>query len=375
MLEQDLPALREKIAEVDEQILGLVAKRLQIAEEIGKYKLENGITIKAFDVEKKVTQRYQKIAKALNIDTELTNSLSTLLIDHACKVQERKRLDKITSSYKASKSPGKAVVIGGAGNMGVWFYNFLNSFGYECFVIDTNKKSHDLIYVDENVDYKSFMCEVDIIVVATPLAITNEVLKSVAATETKALVFDIASLKSPILETLNLVKTKLPNLVSVHPMFGPSVDLLTGENILVCDMGNEKANNLAISLFEKTAATVSLITPESHDELMSEVLGLSHIINLLFADVLNDTKVPISYIIDSKSTTFKSQLDVSMKVASENPALYYDIQQMNVFTPELYQRLRKSVDRLTSLVLLDNKEDFTNLMKSYGKTLNALKSH
>ena len=62
MLEQDLPALREKIAEVDEQILGLVAKRLQIAEEIGKYKLENGITIKAFDVEKKVTQRYQKIS-------------------------------------------------------------------------------------------------------------------------------------------------------------------------------------------------------------------------------------------------------------------------------------------------------------------------
>lgn len=47
--EDQLAVLRSKIDEIDEQILELIASRMGIAEEIGRYKKENGVTILQLD--------------------------------------------------------------------------------------------------------------------------------------------------------------------------------------------------------------------------------------------------------------------------------------------------------------------------------------
>jgi monofunctional chorismate mutase len=132
MTKPTLDELRKEIEKVDNEIVSLVAKRLEIAESIGQFKIDHCMTIKAFDVEKKVNERYKELSEKFGIHSELSKDLSKLLIDHACRVQEQKRFNSVASDYKTTNSPGKAVIIGGAGNMGKWFYNFLNSFGMFC---------------------------------------------------------------------------------------------------------------------------------------------------------------------------------------------------------------------------------------------------
>ena len=194
-------------------------------------------------------------------------------------------------------------------------------------------------------------------------------LELVSNTKTNALVFDIASLKSPILGTLEKAGQNLPNLVSIHPMFGPDVELLTGENILICDLGSQKATQMAADFFSKTSATLTITTPEQHDKLMGDVLGLSHFMNLLFGKTLSQTENEIEQLIGSKSTTFKSQINVTGKVVSENPSLYFEIQKLNSFTPEIYRRIQKSFDEITGHILEDSAESFADSMKQSNKFL------
>lgn len=69
---QDLNELRTAINEVDNEILSLIAKRMQIAEDIGRYKKDNNITILQ-------PNRWDKIQKTLAVHAE-NHGLSTKFV-------------------------------------------------------------------------------------------------------------------------------------------------------------------------------------------------------------------------------------------------------------------------------------------------------
>lgn len=365
----NLDELRIEIAETDKKIIEVVAKRMELAKKVGEYKLDQGLPIKAFDIEKQVVNRYLDIAGEHGVDSDMTQDLARLLIDQSCKVQERLKFKSQTKKFKTSNSPGKAMVIGSLGNMGKWFQTFLSSFGYQVIGIDKNNSSDSSGATLNTTDITELAGDVDLIAICTPISVTGEMLELVSNTKTNALVFDIASLKSPILRTLEKAGQNLPNLVSIHPMFGPDVELLTGENILICDLGSQKATQMAADFFSKTSATLTITTPEQHDKLMGDVLGLSHFMNLLFGKTLSQTENEIEQLIGSKSTTFKSQINVTGKVVSENPSLYFEIQKLNSFTPEIYRRIQKSFDEITGHILEDSAESFADSMKQSNKFL------
>lgn len=370
----ELNKLRDDIAVLDESIVKLVAERMQLAEKIGQHKINHNLIIKAYDVEKNVISRYENLGNKHGISKKLATELSKMMIDQACKVQEKKKLANVARSYQKVNSPGNALVAGGFGNMGRWFCNFLQSFGYNVYIADTQPNPPNQTGW-QTVDLSSFVkksSEKDLIAICTPIETTSKVLKEITKIGTKSLVFDVCSLKSPILENLKNAQNKLPGLVSIHPMFGPDVDLLVGENILICDIGNADATKKAINLFSQTTANIYETSPENHDELMSQILGLSHFTNLLFSLTLAKSKVDINELIHAKSTTFNKQLKVALDVCSENPELYFDIQRLNAYTPTLYQNLRASLEELSSFVLLNERTKFSDLMVNLKTRCEAL---
>src|SRR5690606_3141770 len=60
------------------------------------------------------------------------------------------------------------------------------------------------------------------VLLATPLATTAEVLERVAARRPRGLVLEIASLKAPLTGALDAAEAAGVDLLSAHPMFGPS---------------------------------------------------------------------------------------------------------------------------------------------------------
>ena len=137
-------------------------------------------------------------------------------------------------------------------------------------------------------------------------------------------------------------------MTSVHPMFGPDTDLLSGRHVIFIDLGNAAALQEAQDLFAPTMAERVVMGLDEHDRLIAYVLGLSHALNIAFFTALADSGEAAPRLARLSSTTFDSQMDVASRVAAESPELYFEIQSLNQYGEESLLALQQAVDRLIS---------------------------
>jgi chorismate mutase/prephenate dehydrogenase len=102
---------------------------------------------------------------------------------------------------------------------------------------------------------------------------------------------------------------------------------------------------------------------EEHDEVMAWVLGLSHLVNIAFASALAESGEEMPLLERISSSTFNAQLRVAAQVVSENPHLYYEIQQGNDRTAGVVDRFRRSLEGLAGAVAEGEEERFVQAMK------------
>ena len=199
---------------------------------------------------------------------------------------------------------------------------------------------------------------------------TAEILEAMALAPPRGVVFDVGSLKSPLRRGLRALRAAGGQVTSVHPMFGPDTELLSGRHVIFVDVGAPEATAAARALFEPTMATLVEMDLESHDRLIAYVLGLSHALNIAFFTALADSGEAAPRLATLSSTTFDAQLGVAAKVAGEHPDLYFEIQTLNDYGTESLAALLYAVERLRSVVRANDLEGFRALMsrgKSYLK--------
>jgi chorismate mutase/prephenate dehydrogenase len=178
----------------------------------------------------------------------------------------------------------------------------------------------------------------------------------------RGLIFDLCSVKSPLRSELtDLVKAGC-RVTSVHPMFGPDTELLSGRHVIFIDLGNKEALAQAQELFAPTMAERVVMDLEEHDRLIAYVLGLSHALNIAFFTALADSGEAAPRLAKMSSTTFDSQLEVASRVAAESPDLYFEIQSSNDYGNESLLALQRAVERLVTAVRGKNAQEFTALM-------------
>ena len=207
-----------------------------------------------------------------------------------------------------------------------------------------------------------------------PLRPSNDILLELAKLKPKCLVFDIGSLKSPMREGLDAMRKSGCRVCSVHPMFGPNEIGLSGRHILFVDVGDPQAIVDARALFAHTAADCVELSLEEHDEVMAWVLGLSHLVNIAFAGALAQSGEKVPLLKQISSSTFNAQLKVATQVVSENPHLYYEIQQGNVNTREVSEQFQKVLDELVASVNQHDEAVFTHHMQAARQRLSEVES-
>jgi len=150
---------------------------------------------------------------------------------------------------------------------------------------------------------------------------------------------------------------------SVHPMFGPDTQLLSGRHVIFIDLGDADALAEARSLFASTMADLVVMGLDEHDRLIAYVLGLSHALNIAFFTALAESGEAAPRLARMSSTTFDSQLDVATRVAGENPDLYYEIQSLNAYGEDSLKALSVAVERLYRAVREHDPHAFTEMMQ------------
>src|SRR5690606_33106600 len=254
----------------------------------------------------------------------------------------------------------RVLVIGGAGKMGRWFARFLSSQG---FTVEIADPAGPVEGFRSQPDWRAMTLDHDIVVVAAPLRTSGEILLELARRPPRGLVFDIGSLKSPLRAGLLALRDAGARVTSVHPMFGPDTELLSGRHVLFVDVGVPDATREARELFTSTMAVTGELDLESHDRFVAYVLGLSHALNIVFFTALADSGEAAPRLARLSSTTFDAQLAVSSRVAAENPHLYYEIQTLNDYGTESLAALLYAVERLRSVVRAGDEAGFVALME------------
>jgi len=182
----------------------------------------------------------------------------------------------------------------------------------------------------------------------------------VVSLKPKAVVFDIASIKAPLAQTLRAAAAEGLQVCSVHPMFGPDVTSVVDRNMIICDCGSLPANNMARALFD--GASLVDMKLDDHDPLMAYVLGLSHAANIAFLEALRRSGRPYGDLARVVSTTFRRQATSAQGVVDDNPSLYFEIQRLNPYNREALQHLQEAVEDMKGAAERGDREAFEQLM-------------
>ena len=352
-----LDELRRQLNQLDGELLSLIAKRQTISREVAAAKRATGYPTRDYQREREVILGVRAQAEKLGLPPDLAEQVLRLLIRSSLTTQEQ-----VSVAAQGAGSGRRALVIGGAGKMGSWFVQFLVSQGFAVQVADPAGAAPGVPVIDDwrrVPDLNAF----NFIVVATPLGLSGPILNELALRRPAGVVFDLGSLKSPLRGGLNALKASGVKVTSLHPMFGPSTELLSGRHVIFIDMGSKDALDAARALFQPTMAEQVVMSLEEHDRLIAYVLGLSHALNIAFFTALAESGESAPKLARMSSTTFDAQLDVAGIVAEESPELYFEIQALNDYGTESLQALSSAVERLRTTVLTRDFGTFRLLME------------
>jgi chorismate mutase/prephenate dehydrogenase len=350
-----LEEFRDRLAAIDRQIVDLVAERQALSNEIGAVKRAEGRATRDFSREKQVIEAARGHAGGRGVSPDVAEALMELLIRSSLTTQERARV-----RAEGAGQGQRALVIGGSGKMGRWFVEFLDSQGFDVTVADPAGPVQGFKYVAE---WRTVPEEFSVTVVATPLGLTAAILGALAERRHRGLIFDIGSLKSPLIGALRGLAASGARVTSLHPMFGPDTELLSGRHVLFMDAGSPEAVREARQLFASTMAQQMEMPLEEHDRVIAYVLGLSHALNIAFFTALAESGEAAPRLANLSSTTFDAQLDVAARVARENPHLYFEIQSLNPQGLFALEELLRAVQRLTDIVRANDEPAFVGLME------------
>jgi prephenate dehydrogenase len=259
-------------------------------------------------------------------------------------------------------------IIGGSGKMGRWIAAHLIKEGYRVIIAGRNQQR--LEEVRRQLDIQVNTCTdavdcADIIIISVPPDNFEDVAREIGPLVLpEQMVIDITSIKTaPVNIMHNYIKKGL--ILGTHPMFGPGAIDVTG-NTFVLTPTNEREQAFAgrVEKYLKSRGSrVIFATPEEHDEMISLILGLSHLMAIVTADTLAGTKI-LKKAADTGGITFNALLNIAAAVISEDPEFYASLQMTLPQLPAFAEMFADKAQQWAKIVGNKDREQFIEKMNN-----------
>lgn len=354
------------MARADRAISRAIEDRMALARQIGVAKLRQGVSVRDYAVEREVVERWKRSMRHSRVSPERAETLARWLVEESVRVQE-----DLGEGKRTTPSGSEVLVVGGAGAMGRWMGGFFRSDGHEVGIFDPRARAREFPSYRVHRDLGAAVRQADAIVVATPMRLTPKIYRKIADGPGHALLFDILSIKSPILEEIRHAQRRGWKVTSVHPLFGPATRSLSARNLLVLDCGDPEANEKVRTLFGRSSLSITQWPIAEHDALMGRVLALPHVVSLLFSTVLVNSDLSAARLAELAPTSFLREAEVARVVANENPELVFDIQSLNPASPAIYSELGSALRAVRHAALTGDRKTYDRLLKDARNLWNA----
>ena len=207
----------------------------------------------------------------------------------------------------------------------------------------------------------------DFVLVCVPVKTTPQIIEECASKmKSGAILAEISSVKRRSFEALKKIRTGIIPLC-IHPMFGPGKMNLKQMKILMIPVSNEQ-NELKISnkIFDGSLITV-IRDSNVHDRLIAIVLGLTHFMNIIFANFLS--KQDLSYLSEIAGTSFEMQSLLMASILTERPSLVVDLLIENPSVKMFIQSYLTEAKKVAKLIFDGNSADLGMNLQKTKKTL------
>ena len=250
-------------------------------------------------------------------------------------------------------------IIGAGGQMGQWFVKYFASQGFQVTGYDSeNKISGKEVIISESL--VGGILKADYVVLCTPTRRTPEIIRLIAKEMKRGTyLLEISSEKSKVVSSLSKMPTKI-NPICIHPMFGPGTKTIKGQNIISVPIKDAKKE---LTVVKELFAGANFVTIDAieHDKKIAVILGLTHLMNLVFANIISkDEKMHLTE--KMSGTTFRVQKTLAESIMTESPELIQTI----ITNPEI-RRVAEELWKDTGKLLTSIQESKTEEILDYIK--------
>jgi len=251
-------------------------------------------------------------------------------------------------------------IVGVNGKMGKWFANYFHKMGFKVKGFDTNNEIKEK-FIEKANSLVSCILQIDYVLLCTPTKNTPEIIRLISKEMKRgSYLIEISSHKSKTAQTLLKTPSKI-NPICIHPMFGPGSKNITGKNVIIVPIKDAQKELTATKLLFPGANFVTIDAVE-HDKKIAVILGLTHLINIAFANILaKDEKISLTE--KMAGTTFKAQRIIAESILTESAELIETI----VSNPEVRksgEEFWKDIGRLLTNSQEGKSEEIIDYIKS-----------
>ncbi len=347
---KQLAALRSGIDELDSELVSLLARRAQLTTQVGQIKAETGMPVYVPEREKALIASRRAEAEQAGVSPDLTEDLLRRIMRESYHTQNNR--------YRCiNPAVEQVVVVGGAGALGKVFVGLFEKSGYQVAVVEKDDWETDVA--------KAAFARADLVLVAVPITLTEEVIGQLNNLPAHCVLADITSIKEKPLNAM-LAAHKGP-VVGLHPMFGPDAPGMIKQVVVVCDGRGEASYQWLVEQMKTWGATIHHSTAQEHDQAMAFIQVMRHFNTFVYGAHLQGENPDLETLTVFSSPIYRLELAMVGRLFAQSPQLYADIIYNN---PDNFALLRRFHERFgDALSLLDkgDKQEFIDEFNRIGE--------
>jgi prephenate dehydrogenase len=224
------------------------------------------------------------------------------------------------------------VAIIGTGAMGRWFARFAAKNLGETMIVSRDFAKAERVANELGVragTEEKVAAEADVVLVAVPIAVTPEIVKSLAKQMGEgALLADIASVKSDVVDAMRKLDADL-ELVSLHPLFGPGATSVKGKDFVAVPVRPGKRYAELKRRLVELGARVTEMKAEEHDRLMASVQCMTHFVLISYLAAFKSMGPERVKLVGTPM--FATLQDFAKAISAGNSELYGELQVSNKY--------------------------------------------
>lgn len=339
--EEQLNPQRDRIDEIDTQILDLLSERNDIVNEVIEKKIAKQLPVYAPGREDDKTNAFRAKANRRNLDPDWAEDFLRMIMAAS-------RASQSASTFpRSTEKPQDVLILGASGGMGSLYCRLFEQSGHRVHKID----KHNWYELED------ITPALDLAIISVPINKTVDVIERLAPKlNEKTILADFTSNKKVAIDAMQ--KSFPGTIVGLHPMHGPDVQNVSKQLMVWCgvqqaekaDWFKEQCRLWGMRIIEADA--------EKHDHVMNLVQGLRHFVALMHGSFMKTYDLRPQDMLEFSSPIYRSELMMTGRIFAQSAELYADIVFATEERRELLLQFMKHNEKLAKMVKNDDKQGF-----------------